>query len=119
GCDHKHGWDLALFECCCSVYCAGLWCRTVICTNLDDCAYWNTRINRCSRRTGAGLVLLTVVLATMNLPLEAIALIAGVDRFMDMFRTAVNITGDASGAVVINASERHLDGNTNPDNEVG
>lgn len=68
---------------------------------------------------GAGLVMLTLVLTTLNLPLEAIALIAGVDRFMDMFRTAVNITGDASGAVVINASERHLDGNTNPDNEVG
>src|SRR5699024_2729197 len=43
---------------------------------------------------GAGLVMLTLVLTTLNLPLEAIALIAGVDRFMDMFRTAVNITGD-------------------------
>ena len=54
---------------------------------------------------GAGLVMLTLVLTTVNLPLEAIALIAGVDRFMDMFRTAVNITGDASGAVIIQASE--------------
>lgn len=54
---------------------------------------------------GAGLVMLTLVLTTVNLPLEAIALVAGVDRFMDMFRTAVNITGDASGAAIIQASE--------------
>lgn len=55
---------------------------------------------------GAGLVMLTMVLTAVNLPLEAIALIAGVDRFMDMFRTSVNITGDASGAVVIDALEK-------------
>lgn len=55
---------------------------------------------------GAGLVMLTLVLTTLNLPLEAIALIAGVDRFMDMFRTATNITGDAAGSIVINSSEK-------------
>ncbi|TFJ94358.1 dicarboxylate/amino acid:cation symporter [Lentibacillus salicampi] len=65
---------------------------------------------------GAGLVMLTLVLTTLNLPLEALALIAGVDRFMDMFRTAVNITGDASGAVVINASEPNLDDDANDSN---
>ncbi|WP_010530232.1 dicarboxylate/amino acid:cation symporter [Lentibacillus jeotgali] len=65
---------------------------------------------------GSGLVMLTLVLTTLDLPLEAIALIAGVDRFMDMFRTAVNITGDASGAVVVNATERQLDDSTYPDN---
>ncbi|MYL56382.1 cation:dicarboxylase symporter family transporter [Virgibacillus halodenitrificans] len=54
---------------------------------------------------GAGLVMLTLVLTAVNLPLEAIALIAGVDRFMDMFRTAVNITGDASAARVVQQSE--------------
>ncbi|MDC3424096.1 dicarboxylate/amino acid:cation symporter [Aquibacillus sp. 3ASR75-11] len=54
---------------------------------------------------GAGLVMLTMLLTTLNLPLETIALIAGVDRFMDMFRTAVNVTGDASASVVVNASE--------------
>ncbi|WP_404452259.1 dicarboxylate/amino acid:cation symporter [Virgibacillus necropolis] len=58
---------------------------------------------------GAGLVMLTLVLTTLNLPLEAIALIAGVDRFMDMFRTSVNITGDASGAVIIDKSEEDND----------
>ncbi|WP_405196594.1 dicarboxylate/amino acid:cation symporter [Virgibacillus necropolis] len=60
---------------------------------------------------GAGLVMLILVLTTVNLPLEAIALIAGVDRFMDMFRTAVNITGDASGAVIIDRSENKADQN--------
>lgn len=58
---------------------------------------------------GAGLVMLILVLTTLNLPLEAIALIAGVDRFMDMFRTAVNITGDASGALIIDRSEKKAD----------
>ncbi|HLS60660.1 MAG TPA: dicarboxylate/amino acid:cation symporter [Virgibacillus sp.] len=57
---------------------------------------------------GAGLVMLTLVLTSLSLPLEAIALIAGVDRFMDMFRTAVNITGDASGAVIIQESENKI-----------
>lgn len=63
---------------------------------------------------GAGLVMLTLVFTTVNLPLEAIALIAGVDRFMDMFRTSVNITGDATGAVIINRSEK---GKLNEENE--
>src|SRR5690606_8118646 len=38
---------------------------------------------------GAGLVMLTMVLTTVNLPLEGIALVAGVDRILDMFRTSV------------------------------
>ncbi|WP_430786497.1 dicarboxylate/amino acid:cation symporter [Virgibacillus flavescens] len=63
---------------------------------------------------GAGLVMLTLVFTTVNLPLEAIALIAGVDRFMDMFRTSVNVTGDATGAVIIDRSEK---GKFNKDNE--
>lgn len=54
---------------------------------------------------GAGLIMLALALTTVGLPLEAIALVAGVDRFLDMFRTATNITGDASAAIFINASE--------------
>ncbi|HLS08383.1 dicarboxylate/amino acid:cation symporter [Lentibacillus sp.] len=68
---------------------------------------------------GAGLVMLTLVLTTLNLPLEAIAMIAGVDRFMDMFRTAVNITGDAAGAVVVNGSEQQLGENADSANQAG
>lgn len=55
---------------------------------------------------GAGLIMLTMVLAAVNLPLEGIALIAGIDRILDMMRTSVNIVGDASASVVVEASER-------------
>lgn len=62
---------------------------------------------------GAGLVMLALVLSAVDLPMEGIALIAGVDRFLDMFRTATNITGDASAALYVNASENK--GNRNID----
>ena len=55
---------------------------------------------------GAGLVMLTMTLSAVGLPLEGIALVAGIDRFLDMFRTAVNVIGDASASVVVEASER-------------
>lgn len=54
---------------------------------------------------GAGLVMLTFTLTAVGLPLEALGLVAGVDRFMDMFRTSVNVTGDASAALYLKASE--------------
>jgi Na+/H+-dicarboxylate symporter len=54
---------------------------------------------------GAGLIMLTLVLTNLDLPLEGIALIAGIDRILDMFRTSVNVIGDASGAVVVDATE--------------
>ncbi|WP_062350077.1 dicarboxylate/amino acid:cation symporter [Bacillus kwashiorkori] len=57
---------------------------------------------------GAGFIMLTMVLASINLPLEALALVAGVDRILDMFRTSVNVTGDASAAVVVAATEGEL-----------
>ncbi|QQE75445.1 dicarboxylate/amino acid:cation symporter [Brevibacillus composti] len=59
---------------------------------------------------GAGLIMLTMVLTSVGLPLEGIALIAGVDRILDMFRTSVNVIGDASAAVVVAASEGELKG---------
>lgn len=58
---------------------------------------------------GAGLIMLTMVLSSVNLPLEGIALIAGVDRILDMFRTTINIVGDASAAVVVAGTEDELD----------
>lgn len=57
---------------------------------------------------GAGMIMLTLVLQQANLPLEGIALIAGIDRILDMIRTTVNITGDAAAAVVVAASEGEL-----------
>ncbi|MBQ1801883.1 MAG: dicarboxylate/amino acid:cation symporter [Lachnobacterium sp.] len=50
---------------------------------------------------GAGMVMLAMVLQSVGLPLAGIALVAGVDRIFDMGRTTVNITGDASCAVVV------------------
>ncbi|WLV25321.1 dicarboxylate/amino acid:cation symporter [Aciduricibacillus chroicocephali] len=58
---------------------------------------------------GAGLIMLTMVLSSVGLPLEGIALIAGIDRILDMLRTLVNIIGDASAAVVVAGSERELE----------
>ncbi|WP_043932520.1 dicarboxylate/amino acid:cation symporter [Bacillus sp. EB01] len=49
----------------------------------------------------ASLVVLSVILTSLNLPLEAIALITGVDRFMDMGRTAVNVFGNTIAAVLL------------------
>ncbi len=50
---------------------------------------------------GAGMVMLAMVLQSVGLPVEGIALVAGVDRIFDMGRTVLNITGDASCCVVV------------------
>jgi len=54
---------------------------------------------------GAGLIMLTLVLTSVGLPIEGVALIAGIDRVLDMARTTLNITGDAAGCVVVENSE--------------
>ena len=58
---------------------------------------------------GAGMIMLAMVLTSVNMPLEGIALIAGIDRVLDMMRTSVNIVGDASAAVVVTGSEKGKD----------
>ncbi|MBL6708013.1 MAG: dicarboxylate/amino acid:cation symporter [Pseudomonadales bacterium] len=58
---------------------------------------------------GVGLITLTLVLDQVGLPVEGIALIIGVDRLLDMLRTAVNITGDATVATIVASSEKQLD----------
>jgi Na+/H+-dicarboxylate symporter len=58
---------------------------------------------------GVGMITLALVLKTIGVPLEGIALILGVDRILDMCRTTVNITGDSACAVVIAATEGELD----------
>lgn len=55
---------------------------------------------------GAGMIMLAMVLESVGLPLEGIALIAGVDRILDMGRTAVNVTGDTACAVSISSIEK-------------
>ena len=57
---------------------------------------------------GAGLIMLAMVLQSVGLPLEGLALVAGIDRVLDMFRTTLNITGDAAVAVAIDATEKSV-----------
>ena len=58
---------------------------------------------------GVGLITLTLVLDQVGLPVEGIALIIGVDRLLDMLRTAVNVTGDATVATIVASSVGQLD----------
>ena len=55
---------------------------------------------------GSGMIMLAMVLQSVGLPLEGIALVAGIDRILDMGRTVVNITGDASCAICVDALEK-------------
>lgn len=57
---------------------------------------------------GVGMITLTLVLTAIRIPTEGIALILGVDRILDMFRTAVNITGDLSAALLVASTEGEL-----------
>ena len=63
---------------------------------------------------GAGMVMLAMVLQSVGLPVEGIALVAGIDRIFDMGRTVVNITGDASCAIVVSRLERRRAGKAAP-----
>ena len=54
---------------------------------------------------GAGMVMLAMVLQSVNVPIEGIALVAGIDRLFDMGRTTINITGDAACAVILSRIE--------------
>ena len=58
---------------------------------------------------GAGLIMLAMVLQQVGLPVEGIALIIGVDRLLDMTRTAVNVTGDCMVACIVAKSEGEFD----------
>ncbi|RKM57971.1 dicarboxylate/amino acid:cation symporter [Butyrivibrio sp. X503] len=55
---------------------------------------------------GAGMVMLAMVLTSVGLPVDGIALVAGIDRIFDMGRTVVNITGDASCSLVVSNLEK-------------
>ncbi len=58
---------------------------------------------------GAGIITLAIVLRSIGVPLEGIGIIMGVERILDMCRSAVNITGDAACAVVVASTEGQLD----------
>jgi Na+/H+-dicarboxylate symporter len=68
---------------------------------------------------GVGLVTLAMVLQQVGLPVEGIALIIGVDRILDMVRTAVNVTGDATVSCIVAHSENAIDKEIFNDHDAG
>ena len=68
---------------------------------------------------GVGLIMLAMVLTQVGLPVEGIALIIGVDRLLDMLRTAVNVTGDATVASIVARSEDKFDASVFADPNAG
>ena len=55
---------------------------------------------------GSGMIMLAMVLQSVGLPVEGVALVAGVDRILDMMRTTVNVTGDAAVATCVDAMQK-------------
>jgi DAACS family dicarboxylate/amino acid:cation (Na+ or H+) symporter len=55
---------------------------------------------------GGGTFAITLLLGLFGIPIEGVGLIIGVDRFLDMCRTTVNVTGDLALAVVVSRGER-------------
>lgn len=51
--------------------------------------------------------MLALVLQTVGLPMEGLALVAGIDRVLDMIRTCLNITGDAAVTIAVSQTERN------------
>lgn len=68
---------------------------------------------------GVGLIMLAMVLNQVGLPLEGIGIIMGVDRLLDMCRTAVNITGDAMVSTVVAKGENKIDYDVYRDPDAG
>ncbi|MDX1923874.1 MAG: dicarboxylate/amino acid:cation symporter [Rickettsiaceae bacterium] len=58
---------------------------------------------------GASIIMLPMVLSSVNLPIEGVAILAGIDRILDMLRTTINITGDATVTLIIDHSEGTFD----------
>lgn len=57
---------------------------------------------------GAGVIMISMVFTQVGIPLEAIALIAGIDRVLDMMRTTLNVLGDATGALAVSKAENDM-----------
>jgi len=62
---------------------------------------------------GAGVIMLVIILEAIGVPSEGIALILGVDRILDMMRTTANVTGDATVALLIHATEAKAEAEAN------
>ena len=62
---------------------------------------------------GSGMIMLAMVLQSVGLPVEGIALVAGIDRILDMGRTVVNITGDAACSICVDAMDKKREAKRN------
>lgn len=58
---------------------------------------------------GSGMIMITMIFTQVGIPLEAVAIVAGVDRILDMARTTVNVMGDATAALVVSKLENDMD----------
>lgn len=58
---------------------------------------------------GAGMIMITIIFTQVGIPLEAVAIVAGVDRLLDMARTTLNVMGDSTAAIVVSKLEHDLD----------
>jgi Na+/H+-dicarboxylate symporter len=67
---------------------------------------------------GIGFITLTIVLQALGIPLEGLAMILGVERILDMTRTAVNVTGDSAAAIWVARTEGDLNIPTGPPKEL-
>lgn len=58
---------------------------------------------------GSGMIMITMIFSQVGIPLEAVAIVAGVDRILDMARTTINVTGDATAAILVSKLENDFD----------
>ena len=58
---------------------------------------------------GSGMIMITMIFTQVGIPLEAVAIVAGVDRILDMARTTVNVVGDAVAAIFVSRLENDFD----------
>jgi len=58
---------------------------------------------------GSFIIMLPIMLTSVGLPIEGVALLVGIDRVLDLFSTAINITGDATITLVVDSTEGTLD----------
>lgn len=57
---------------------------------------------------GSGMIMITMIFTQIGIPLEAVAIVAGVDRVLDMARTTLNVMGDATASLVVSKSEGEM-----------
>lgn len=58
---------------------------------------------------GSGMIMITMIFTQVGIPLEAVAIVAGVDRILDMARTTLNVMGDATAAILVSKLENDFD----------